>query len=238
MTTYVLVHGAWGGAHTFHSSARCSAPHGHEVFTPSLTGHRRAGPPRQPAGRPVDARHRRRQLRALRGPARHRPARLLLRRDGGVRGARAHRRPGPPPRLPRRVRPGRRRHRRLDERRRRPPPFPLVGIGRDWLIPRRHASSTNRPRRRSWTAAGSAPGRVLRRAGARCRRRSTRSRSPARTSGPPREVPDAPGTAVFDRCAAHADGVAGVDPARHRHEPPHPRATDRGRWPTSCSTLA
>ncbi len=38
MTTYVLVHGAWGGAHGFRSVRRLLAAAGHEVFTPSLTG--------------------------------------------------------------------------------------------------------------------------------------------------------------------------------------------------------
>src|SRR3954453_10320837 len=38
MTTFVLVHGAWGGAHTFHLVRPMLTAHGHEVFTPSLTG--------------------------------------------------------------------------------------------------------------------------------------------------------------------------------------------------------
>ncbi len=38
MATYVLVHGAWGGAHTFHIVRPMLTAHGHEVFTPSLTG--------------------------------------------------------------------------------------------------------------------------------------------------------------------------------------------------------
>lgn len=38
MTTYVLVHGAWGGAHGFRHVRRLLAGAGHEVFTPSLTG--------------------------------------------------------------------------------------------------------------------------------------------------------------------------------------------------------
>ena len=38
MTTYVLVHGAWGGAHGFRLVRPLLAAHGHEVFTPSLTG--------------------------------------------------------------------------------------------------------------------------------------------------------------------------------------------------------
>jgi len=38
MTTYVLVHGAWGGAHGFRRVRPLLAAHGHEVFTPSLTG--------------------------------------------------------------------------------------------------------------------------------------------------------------------------------------------------------
>lgn len=38
MTTYVLVHGAWGGAHGFRHVRRALREAGHEVFTPSLTG--------------------------------------------------------------------------------------------------------------------------------------------------------------------------------------------------------
>jgi pimeloyl-ACP methyl ester carboxylesterase len=35
---YVLVHGAWTGAHGFRHVRRALRSHGHEVFTPSLTG--------------------------------------------------------------------------------------------------------------------------------------------------------------------------------------------------------
>lgn len=38
MRTYVLVHGAWSGAHSFHLVRPLLAAHGHAVFTPSLTG--------------------------------------------------------------------------------------------------------------------------------------------------------------------------------------------------------
>jgi pimeloyl-ACP methyl ester carboxylesterase len=38
MTTYVLVHGAWGGAHGFRTVRGPLRAAGHEVFTPSLTG--------------------------------------------------------------------------------------------------------------------------------------------------------------------------------------------------------
>jgi pimeloyl-ACP methyl ester carboxylesterase len=38
MTTFVLVHGAWSGAHGFRTVRRLLAADGHEVFTPSLTG--------------------------------------------------------------------------------------------------------------------------------------------------------------------------------------------------------
>ncbi len=38
MTTYVLVHGAWGGAHNFGKVRALLRQAGHEVFTPSLTG--------------------------------------------------------------------------------------------------------------------------------------------------------------------------------------------------------
>src|SRR5262245_23866565 len=38
MTTFVLVHGAWSGAHTFHLVRPLLRGAGHEVFTPSLTG--------------------------------------------------------------------------------------------------------------------------------------------------------------------------------------------------------
>ena len=38
MTTFVLVHGAWGGAHTFRKVRPLLSAHGHEVFTPALTG--------------------------------------------------------------------------------------------------------------------------------------------------------------------------------------------------------
>jgi pimeloyl-ACP methyl ester carboxylesterase len=38
MTTYVLVHGAWSGAHGFRLVRPILARAGHEVFTPSLTG--------------------------------------------------------------------------------------------------------------------------------------------------------------------------------------------------------
>src|SRR5262245_48817852 len=38
MTTFVLVHGAWNGAHGFHRMRPLLCGAGHEVFTPSLTG--------------------------------------------------------------------------------------------------------------------------------------------------------------------------------------------------------
>ena len=38
MTTFVLVHGAWGGAHTWRSVRPLLRTAGHAVFTPSLTG--------------------------------------------------------------------------------------------------------------------------------------------------------------------------------------------------------
>jgi len=38
MTTFVLVHGAWGGPHTFRNVRRRLWAAGHEVFTPGLTG--------------------------------------------------------------------------------------------------------------------------------------------------------------------------------------------------------
>ncbi len=38
MTTYVLVHGAWGGSYSFGATRRLLQAKGHEVFTPSLTG--------------------------------------------------------------------------------------------------------------------------------------------------------------------------------------------------------
>jgi pimeloyl-ACP methyl ester carboxylesterase len=38
MTTFVLVHGAWGGAHGFRKLRPLLHQAGHEVFTPSLTG--------------------------------------------------------------------------------------------------------------------------------------------------------------------------------------------------------
>src|SRR4249919_1213856 len=38
MATFVLVHGAWGGAHGFRHVRRLLRAGGHEVFTPSLTG--------------------------------------------------------------------------------------------------------------------------------------------------------------------------------------------------------
>ena len=38
MTTYVLVHGAWSGAHGFRRVRPLLQAAGHDVFTPSLTG--------------------------------------------------------------------------------------------------------------------------------------------------------------------------------------------------------
>ncbi len=38
MTTFVLVHGAWSGAHGFRHVRKILQKHGHDVFTPSLTG--------------------------------------------------------------------------------------------------------------------------------------------------------------------------------------------------------
>jgi pimeloyl-ACP methyl ester carboxylesterase len=38
VTTYVLVHGAWGGAHGFGKVRPLLAAAGHDVFTPALTG--------------------------------------------------------------------------------------------------------------------------------------------------------------------------------------------------------
>ena len=51
MTTFVLVHGAWGGSYAFREVRRQLFAAGHEAFTPSLTGigerstgHRRCPP--------------------------------------------------------------------------------------------------------------------------------------------------------------------------------------------------
>lgn len=38
MTTFVLIHGAWGGAHGFRHVRRLLQAEGHQVYTPSLTG--------------------------------------------------------------------------------------------------------------------------------------------------------------------------------------------------------
>jgi dienelactone hydrolase len=38
VAVFVLVHGAWGGAHDFRKVRRPLHSAGHEVFTPSLTG--------------------------------------------------------------------------------------------------------------------------------------------------------------------------------------------------------
>ena len=38
MAAFVLVHGAWSGAHGFHLVRRPLWAAGHEVYTPSLTG--------------------------------------------------------------------------------------------------------------------------------------------------------------------------------------------------------
>ena len=38
MTTFVLVHGAWAGAHGFRHVRNRLWSAGHEAFTPSLTG--------------------------------------------------------------------------------------------------------------------------------------------------------------------------------------------------------
>ncbi len=38
MASFVLVHGAWGGAHGFRHVRKLLQSYGHEVFTPSLTG--------------------------------------------------------------------------------------------------------------------------------------------------------------------------------------------------------
>ena len=38
MTIFVIVHGAWGGSHSFRHVRRILQTAGHEVFTPSLTG--------------------------------------------------------------------------------------------------------------------------------------------------------------------------------------------------------
>ena len=38
MTTFVLVHGAWGGAHTWRNVRPLLSVGGHQVFTPALTG--------------------------------------------------------------------------------------------------------------------------------------------------------------------------------------------------------
>ncbi|HTX00710.1 MAG TPA: hypothetical protein VMD59_18160, partial [Acidimicrobiales bacterium] len=38
MSTYVLVHGAWTGAHIFRAVRRPLRQAGHEVLTPALTG--------------------------------------------------------------------------------------------------------------------------------------------------------------------------------------------------------
>ena len=65
MATFVLVHGAWNGAHGFrHIPAVSSPASGHVVFTPSLTGDRRASPPDEPASEPLHARRRRHQRRS------------------------------------------------------------------------------------------------------------------------------------------------------------------------------
>jgi hypothetical protein len=38
MSTFVLVHGAWGGSYGWRKVRPLLAAKGHEVFTPSLTG--------------------------------------------------------------------------------------------------------------------------------------------------------------------------------------------------------
>ncbi len=94
MTVFVLVHGAWGGAHGFRKVRGPLREAGHEVFTPSLTGIGERAHLTSPQVSLTT--HIADVVNAVlvRGPQRHRAARLLLRRGRGHRGARAHRRPG------------------------------------------------------------------------------------------------------------------------------------------------
>ena len=65
MTIFVLVHGAWGGAHGFRKVRGPLRAAGHEVFTPSLTGIGERVHLTSPQVVPDDPRHRRRQHRSL-----------------------------------------------------------------------------------------------------------------------------------------------------------------------------
>ena len=70
MAIFVLVHGAWGGAHGFRKVRGPLRAPGHSVFTPSLTGIGERVHLTGPQVVPDHARHRRGQHGPLRGPGR------------------------------------------------------------------------------------------------------------------------------------------------------------------------
>lgn len=100
--TYVLVHGAYGGAWVWRDVAPALAAFGHHVLTPTLTG---LGDRSHLLSRDHD-RHpcrRPRQHAALRWCARHHPRRAFLWRHAGNRRSRQDAAGDPAHRLPRRT---------------------------------------------------------------------------------------------------------------------------------------
>ena len=164
--------------------------------------HRRAGPPREPAGRPHHPHPRRRQPGALRGPHRHRAARVLLRRVRGHRRARSTSPSGSAtsctstPSCPTtatacsaspEARAGDRRARRR-----------LAGAA----LPRARSTTRWRPRSPRPAARPIRSAASPSRCG--CSNPSRSSPSAAPTSGPPPTTPTRRATAVFEAIAARA----------------------------------
>ena len=226
MATYVLVHGAWSGAHGFRHVRPTVADARTRGLHAQPDRDRRAGPPGQPPGRPDHPRPRRRQPGAVRGPRRHRAPRLLLRRHGRDRRARARRPPGAPPRLPGRVRPRRRPVAGRPDRR-----------ARDGTDRRSARRGSCRRRRGTSTIRQRPPSR-------RCGGRPTRSPaspsrsawpSPSRTSRSRRtyiratgDVPDSPGGQAFTAAAQRARTSPAWEYHEIAHRPHGPQQPPRG----------
>jgi len=85
MATFVIVHGAWSGAHAWRLVRPLLRGAHHDVFTPSLTG---LGERAHLAGPEVDLETHVRDVvgrAAVRGPQRRGPGRAQLRRSGDHR---------------------------------------------------------------------------------------------------------------------------------------------------------
>ena len=232
MATYVLVHGAWSGAHGFRRVRPLLQAAGHQVFTPSLTG---IGERVHLVSPQVDLTTHIRDV-----------VNQVLYEDlddivllgfsyGGfvVTGALEHiARAGAPPGLPRRLRARRRRHRVRPGRAARP--AARSRLGDPWLVP-----PTPREFDDPAEAAFANPRRDPHPIG--CFTEPVRLRRPLEAFPFGRtyirataDAPDAPGTAVFDAAAARARSSPAWTTTR---SPPTTWSPTTGRrsWPSCCS---